>query len=286
VRVVTACVLAVLAASVAACGEGGEAPGAAEDPTITTVTRPEVVPTTPGPIAGAPTGLSGTDLHVRGNMYGTLTDEAGNAMGVLDPATGIQLTGTPGGSYLSGGDDEAGQYFIQEGAYEGAWTVKEDDEVLFVARNYAGDEVVEVAATLPFVVRAGDKLSLELAAAADLGPLELAVDEGGDGGVDRAVAFGAPVVGKGADDRIQPVSQVEVEHVEGAGGKQVARVTITVNDLGGAGVARIEYGVTPSNQAGVYMKPLELPAVGRIVVRAIDRAGNIEAPYPDASLAP
>ena len=65
-----------------------------------------------------------------------------------------------------------------------------------------------------------------------------------------------------------------------------ARVTITVNDRGGAGVARIEYGLTPSNTSGAYTKPIELPTVGRITVRAIDRGGNIEAPYPSASLAP
>ena len=60
------------------------------------------------------------------------------------------------------------------------------------------------AATLPFVVRADDKLSLDLGTPADLGALELAVDEGGDGGADRTVPFGEPVVGAGASDLFQP----------------------------------------------------------------------------------
>jgi hypothetical protein len=282
VRVAAALLFAVLAAFVAACGEGDDAPSAAADPTITTETRPEAVPTTTGSIGNAPVGLSGTELHVHGNMYGTLTDEAGNAMGVPDPAAGIQLTQTPGGSYLSTGDDEGGQYFIREGAFEGAWTVEEDDEVRFVVRNHADDEIAGAAATLPFVVRAGDKITMTLRTPADLGALELTVD----GRTDRTIQFGRPAVGAGASDRFQPVSRVEVEHVDGPGGKQLARVTITASDNGGSGVARIEYGLTPSNEAGVYTKPIEVPAVGQIVVRAIDRAGNIQAPYSRVSLAP
>jgi hypothetical protein len=277
--------LFALAAFVAACGEGDEARTAAED-TVTTVTRPEVVPTDTTQITGGPVGLSGTELYVRGNMYGTLTDEAGNAMGVPDPAAGIQLTGTPGGSYLSTGDDDGGQYFIQDDVHEGAWTVEEDDEVLFVVRNHADDEIVGVAATLPFVVRAGDKLSFVLGTPADLGSLELAVDEGGDGSVDRTVSFGEPVVGKGADDRHQPVSRIAIEHDLDAAGDPIARITITATDRGRSGMGRIEYGLRPSNRTGVYTGPFEVPAVGTITVRAIDRAGNIQAPYTRASLGP
>lgn len=281
-RLLAALVIAVLAASVAACGEGDEASGAAEDP-ITTVTRPEVVPTTPGPITGGPAGLTGTEIFVRGDLSGTVTDSAGNALGLLDAATGIQRTEIPGGTFLSGGDDDGGQYFLQgDGVYRGEWTADEDDEVVFVVRNHADSEIAEAAATLPFVVRSGDELSLEIGMPADLGSLELTVD----GRNDRTVPFGEPVVGAGASDFIQPFSRIEVEHVEGAHGKPVARVTITVDERGGAGVARIEYGLTPSNRSGVYTKPIELPAVGQVTVRAIDRAGNIEAPYPSASLAP
>jgi hypothetical protein len=228
-----------------------------------------------------------SEIVVRGDLTGSVTDSAGNALGLLDPATGIQRVEIPGGRFLSGGEDDGGQFLLSaEGAYEGAWTADEDDEVVFVIHNREDFEAVQTAATLPFVVRAGDKVSLRIAVPADLGPLELAVDEGGDGDADRTVAFGRPVVGKGASDRIQPVSRIRVEHVQGEGGKPLAQVTVVVNERGGAGVARIEYGLTPSNESGVYTKPLQVPAVGRITVRAIDRAGNIEAPYPSSSLTP
>ena len=272
-RVVAGLLVAVLVAVVAACGEGEDAPSAVGDPTITTTTDP---------IAGAPTGLTGTELHVHGNLYGTLTDEAGNAIGVPDPAIGIQLTGSPSGTYQSTGDDEGGQYFVQGGEHEGAWTAEKDGEIRFVVRNYADDEIAETVSTLPFFVRAGDKITMSVGAPADLSTLELTVD----GSQDRTVPFGDPVAGEGASDRIQPVSQVMVEHVAGPNGTKLARVTITASDSGGAGVARIEYGISPSHDSGVYTKPFEVPAVGRITVRAIDRAGNIEAPYPRASLAP
>jgi hypothetical protein len=287
VRLLAALVLAVLVVVLAACGGGDEASRSAEQTTDTTTTRPEVVPPTAGPISGVPTGLTGTEIDVRGDLYGTVSDAAGNAMGVPDPSTGIQLTRIPGGSFLSAGDDDGGQYFLRDdGVYEGAWTVDEDDEVVFIVRNHADDEITETAATLPFVVRAGDKLSLELGAPSDLASLELAVDETGDGSPDRTVPFGDPVVGAGASDRFQPVSRVTVERVEGGAGKRVARVMITVNERGGAGVARIEYALDASGKTGVYTAPIEVPAVGKIVVRAIDRAGNIEAPYPRVSLSP
>jgi hypothetical protein len=115
VRVVVALLFAVLAAFVAACGEGGETPSAAEDP-ITTVTRPEVVPTTTTPpIDGTPSGVSSTEIVVRGHLSGTVTDSAGNALGLLDAATGIQRVEIPGGTFLSGGDDAGGQYVPRGG---------------------------------------------------------------------------------------------------------------------------------------------------------------------------
>lgn len=283
-RVIAALVLAVLAVSVAACGAGDDTSSPEDSTTpITATTRTEVVPTTTTPISGVPSALSGTEIIVRGDLSGTVTDSAGNALGLLDPATGIQRVEIPGGTFLSGGDDDGGQYFLQdEGVYVGDWTADTDDEVVFVVHNHAVSEIAETAATLPFVVRAGDKLSLEMAMPADLGSLALEVE----GRADRTIAFGEPVVGPGASDRSPPVSRIEVEHVASAGGKPMARVTITVTERGGAGVARIDYGITPSNKSGVYTKPFAVPAVGEIVVRAIDRGGNIEAPYPRVSLSP
>ena len=270
-RVVAALLLAVLVALVAACGEGDEASSPVEPATeITTTTAPD-----------APTGLTGTEIVVRGDLEGSVTDSAGNALGLLDPATGIQRVEIPGGSFHSTG--EGGQYFLQgKGVYEGEWTADEGDEVVFMVRNHANEEVAETAATPPFVVRAGDRIVLGLGVPADLSSLELTVD----GSDDRTVPFGEPVAGKSASDRIQPVSRITVEHVAGPNGTTIARVTITANDTGGAGIARIEYGISPSHKSGVYTKPFEVPAVGRIAVRSIDRAGNIEAPYPRASLAP
>jgi hypothetical protein len=282
VRVVAALLFAVIVALVAACGEGEDAPRAVEDP-ITTTTRSEVVPTDTTPITGAPSAVSATEIVVRGDLLGTVTDSAGNALGLVDAARGIQRVEIPGGTFLSGGEDDGGQYLLgADGSYEGAWTAEEDDEIVFIVHNRAGFETVQTAATLPFVLHAGDRLSLRIAVPADLASLELTVD----GRDDRTVPFGEPVVGKGASDLIPPVSRITVEHAGGPNGTTLARVTITANDMGGAGIARVEYGITPSNESGVYAKPFEVPAAGRIAVRAIDRAGNIEAPYPEASLAP
>jgi hypothetical protein len=63
-------------------------------------------------------------------------------------------------------------------------------------------------------------------------------------------------------------------------------VTITAEDHGGAGIARIEYALDASNTSKVYTGPFEAPARGRVIVRAIDRASNVEAPYARVALDP
>jgi hypothetical protein len=221
--------------------------------------------------------LQGTELVVRGELDGVVTDSAGNVLGT-DSATGIQRVDAPHGSFDSTGD--GGQFFLRtSGPHRGSWTALSDDEVMFVVRNHARDEVEAAAATFPVAVRQGATMTLELSSPAVLGSLELAVDDDGDGRADRDVEFGAPVVGPGASDLLSPVSRVDVERVVDATGEKVVRVTITADDRGGAGIARIEYALDASNRSGVYTGPFEASAVGRVIVRAIDRAGNIEAPY-------
>jgi hypothetical protein len=252
VRALAALLAAVLVAVVAACGDGDEAPSAVDDPTTATTAPSDA-------LGSAPAGLTGTELHVHGGLSGVLTDSAGNAIGV-----------------------DGSQYFVQAGEYEGAWTAEEGGEVRFVVRNYADEEIAETAATFPFVVRPGDRITMSLRAPADLDSLALAVH----GSDDRTMPFGEPVVGKGASDRLAPGSRIAIEHDVDAAGRPIARVTITATDAGGAGVGRIEYGLSPSGKPGVYRAPFEVPAVGRITVRTIDRAGNVQAPYARASLAP
>jgi len=231
-----------------------------------------------------PIGLEGTELVVRGELDGVVIDPAGNVLGT-DIATGIERVDAPHGSFDATGD--GGHFFLRAtGPHRGAWTAVRDGEVTFVVRDYAGDEVEATAATFPVVVRKGATIMLHLSAPAELGSLELVVDEDGDGRDDRTVPFGAPVVGPAASDMLQPVSRVEVEHVGDSTGKTVARVTIKANDRGGAGIARIEYALDASNRSSVYTGPFVAPAVGRVIVRAIDRVGNIEAPYPRISLNP
>ena len=221
---------------------------------------------------------------MRGALDGGVTDEAGERLGTVDRALGIERTSTASGSYTGTGD--GGQFFLDaEGAYEGSWTAADDGEVRFIVRGRDGDEVAATATTWPFVVRTGATISLDFENPADLASLELRVDDGGDGSVDRTVPFAAPVAGAGASDRLPPVSRIAVEHVDAAG-EPKARITITATDSGGAGVGRVEYGLSTSDRPGVYTGPFEVPAVGRITVRAIDRAGNIQAPYARASLKP
>jgi hypothetical protein len=241
-----------------------------------------------GPLLGPglslePTPLGGTEIVVRGNLDGVVADAAGNALGT-DATTGIERVSAPHGSFDSTG--EGGQFFVQTaGPHQGSWTALEDDEVSFVVRNHAKSRVQATVATLPFVLARGARVSLALTVPANLDSLVLAVDDNADGATDRKVQFRDPVVGDAASDMLSPVSVVEIGHTQPTG-QMLARVTITATDRGGAGVARIDYALVASGKEGQYTGPFEAPAVGRIVVRAIDRAGNVEAPYQRVSLSP
>ena len=228
-------------------------------------------------LTSRPGGLQGTELVVRGELDGVVKDPAGNVLGTHD-ASGIQAVEAPHGSFVSTGD--GGQFFLlTSGPHRGAWTALGDSQVTFVVRNHAGDEIEATAATLPFALRKNATLTLDFSSPAEFGSLKIVVDDDDDGRTDRTLDFGAPVVGPAASDVLQPVSRVDVAHVTDATGKKVARVTITADDRGGAGIARIEYALDASDRSGVYTGPFEAPAVGQVIVRAIDRAGNIQAPY-------
>jgi hypothetical protein len=231
-----------------------------------------------------PTSLDGTEVVVRGRLDGVVADAAGNALGT-DAVTGTLWASAPHGSFDSTG--EGGQFFLRTaGPHRGSWTALEADEVRFVVRNHAESRVQATVATLPFTLMRGARVSLALTAPADLESVVLAVDDDADGATDRKVPFGEPLVGDAASDMLSPVSVVEIEHPAEARGPMLARVTITATDRGAAGIARVDYALVASGKAGEYTGPFDAPAVGRIVVRAIDRAGNVEAPYQRVSLSP
>ncbi|MGI8574075.1 MAG: hypothetical protein ACR2MA_01765 [Egibacteraceae bacterium] len=49
-------------------------------------------------------------------------------------------------------------------------------------------------------------------------------------------------------------------------------------------MARTEYAVDPAGVAGTYDGPFVVPADGTLIVRAVDRAGNVTAPHVRVAL--
>jgi hypothetical protein len=148
-----------------------------------------------------------------------------------------------------------------------------------VARDYADDAIAAVASSPRIAVVAGAVLTLVFDLPTDVAALAVAVDDDGDGTVDRTVPFGPAVAGPGAADRTPPVSQVTLQRSFDASGAEMVTVTISATDQGGSGVDRIEYALDASATSGVYGGPFTAPATGNLIVRAFDGAGNVEAPY-------
>jgi pimeloyl-ACP methyl ester carboxylesterase len=242
----------------------------------TAATAPKT-PIAPG-ITDQPSLLSGTEVLVNGPASGLIKDSAENPLGTPNP--GVELDQIPGAVFNSGSDANS-SFVTLDGAYDGWWKANADGEFQFTVRKYVDDGIAGVASTGPLSLRKGAILYFDFSSPLDLGaPLALRIDDDGDGNVDRTVPFGTPVSGSAADDHTPPTSHVVVRNFVDASGTTMARVTITADDnAGGSGVDRIEYALTDSGTTGVYTAPLTVPAKGNIVVRAIDRAGNIEQPY-------
>jgi hypothetical protein len=129
-------------------------------------------------------------------------------------------------------------------------------------------------------------LTLVLPRPTALSLLAVGIDDDGNGTVDRTVLFGAPLDAAAAADVTPPVSHVTVENFVDALGARHATVTINATDnAGGSGIDHVDYALDATNASGVYTSPLTVPVDGNIVVRAIDRAGNVEAPYQVVRLA-
>jgi Ca2+-binding RTX toxin-like protein len=230
-------------------------------------------------LSDTPGALAGTEVLVDGAVEGVIRSSAGSRIGRPDDAFDISVNEIPGAAFnhSSAGDSS---FVTVSDSYLGQWTAVAGGPIQLLVRSYGNDTVTGVTSTPPFVVAAGAHLSLAFTSPANLASLAVAVDDDGNGTIDRTVPLGAPVSGVAASDATPPVSTVSVEHVAGPSGGVLARVTIAAGDgEGGSGVSRIEYALGASNASGVYTSPIEVPAQGNIIVRAIDAAGNVEAPY-------
>lgn len=225
-----------------------------------------------------PLPLAGTEVVTRGPLVGEVVDGGDGRLGTVDAEHGIELTTIPASNFFTAGSNAS--YFVtRDGPYSGSWLVTEDSEITFTVRRYDDDEISAVTAAPGLALLAGARLSLDYQLPTSFGALALQVDEDGDGTVDRSVPFGDVVTGETAADNEPPVTDVTVERVVDGSGEITAHVTMSATDTGGSGVDRIEYALDATEETGVYGGPFEVPAVGLMVVRAIDRAGNVESPY-------
>lgn len=230
-------------------------------------------------VTSEPSLLSGTELLTRGDLTGQIQDYEGGRLGVVDPQRGVTESTVHGGNYTTAGST-ASYFTAGSGDYLGRFVADSDGEVGLTVRNYADDAIVATSSTPRFPVRSGAVLTLAYASPASLSELVLDVDDDADGSTDRTISFLDSAQGKGALDTVAPQSSVSVRRfVDPATNRKVAEVTINSTDEGGSGVERVEYALDASERSSVYQGPVIVPAHGELYVRAIDRAGNVEAPY-------
>lgn len=236
------------------------------------------------------TPLTATELVVRSAAAdGVVTDRRGRRLGAgrADGASGVPAI--PGGTHDSGPDTD--QYVLaEEGSWNGSWTATETGEMELVARSHVDGVVADVAATGPFAVPAGATVSL--AFATPFADDTVVVVDDADGRRDRTVPFvtpgealpGTSASGRAASasavtgDVVAPTTRATVERTFD-GEAWWAEVDVEAIDTGGAGVARVDWALDVGEVTGVVDGPLRVPAHGELHLRAVDAAGNVQAPH-------
>ncbi len=219
-----------------------------------------------------------TELLVRGPVTGAverLGTGGEELMGIVDNAgTPIEVDGIDGGTYTTSPGSVS--YSVSAVAdYLGRWTTTEDGEIALVLRSYDGT-ITRTVSSVPTPIPAGAVLGLAFNHPVGT-EVSVTVDDDGDGTVDRSIPIGQIVAGEGAADTIAPISNVSVSPVGDDVG--MVEVTIEASDQGGSGVAAIQYALDATGESNVYNDTFRAPALGELYVRAVDKAGNVEAPY-------
>lgn len=229
-------------------------------------------------VTADPVPLTGLEITASGPVTAEVVDSAGQVTGSLDPPQTPVRFDVPGASAALG-ELNATLVLTSRGSYRTAWRATGDGDVVLALRTHTADGVTAVRSVGPVTVPAGARLGLDLTVPARAGALQLTVDDDADGRVDRRERIRPAAVGAGAVDRLAPQLRVQTRPVAGPDGPGLVQVSLDAQDRGGSGLAEIEWALQDGDTSSVYTGPFVVPAQGTLVVRAVDRAGNVTAPY-------
>jgi pimeloyl-ACP methyl ester carboxylesterase len=236
------------------------------------------------PIGAAPAPLSGRWLHLSGAATVTVADGAGATMTVA--ADGTVEGALPGvGAYRLA--EATGLFLPAQGAYTVRASGGELDlRATEVARDV--DRVTVVYADVALGAGATAELRVPEAGVADR---PLAIDRDGDGAADAQEAPVGVLQGDAGADRAPPAATVELRGERRPQGWYAGPVEVTLRAADGegeSGVARVAYSLDGGATFLPYAGPftVDAGAVGTLLARATDRAGNEQFPYTAARVGP
>lgn len=229
-------------------------------------------------VQSAPEALDGLEVTSLGPLAGQVLDTAGRRAGADDPSDRPATDEIPGASAATG-ERNSTFFLTRDDRYRTRWEATEDGDVTLQLHTYDADRIVSVRSIGPVNVRAGALLSLDVSVPLRPGVLRLVIDDDSDGRADRRIAVRPVVRGAGANDRLAPEAEVALRPFTAPDGQRLVEVTVEATDRGGSGVDRVDYALDTSTSSAEYTGPFIVPAGGTLHVRAVDRAGNVSAPY-------
>jgi hypothetical protein len=233
-------------------------------------------------------------VAVWGSQAVRVRDSQGRVTGVLEdwsleediPNASIRFSGA--GTLIVLPADET--YGVQMQAYsagqEDVWITMFGQEAQPTLQTAVGETIsyapIQRATFVGLSTASGGRASTTIVAGQPLSAVQLAVDDNGDGAVERTVQHTSVLEGAQLNDYASPVTRISVEGNQDVAGYYTGNVTISLHPSDtGTGVLRTEYSVDGGGSWQLYSAALTMIAedAPTFYARSVDRAGNWEYPW-------
>ena len=236
--------------------------------------QPEAAPRT------EPLPLNGVYLTIEGPVEVAVNDGQGGQLKEQTP--GVSPESVSGAERIRGasltGLDESDFVFLPAGRqYTLTLSGAESGRVEVRLEQIVGDEVAQTVLYSGLPVGAGSQAVLNLDA--DGLPGDLRVDLDGDGRFEAVQPASAVLDALQSRDFTPPEISIHLSGSIGAGGVFAGPVTVSLQaqeNVGGSGVAQVEYSLDGGGTVQEYRGPFQVDsaAVVKVLARAVDRNGN------------
>jgi len=221
-----------------------------------------------------PLSLTGQYITFIGNASLEVIDEFGNRVGLLDTGGGYEVN-VPGAAYYPM-DHSVSVFLPNDRTYQISVDGQSQTEGMINIQKFVNDNIEQTTVYEPMMMGANSTAVLNFDPNSAAG--SFAVDQDGNGTVDSQINVAAVLNSEQSTDMAAPQTTISIQGTPD-NDWYVGPVTVTISaedNLGGTGVARIDYSFDAGQTIQEYTGPFTMNAsvYCQIMARSIDLAGN------------